>query len=102
MITQMEKIMKRNKEREEKLMEVKKARMKPIWREVKKIRKIALDFTKELQEGMELYQSNKEDPERLATKSVELHRKKQHLEKMSTLRGAALEQAKKELYFEFT
>ena len=71
--------------------------MKPINREVKKFRRIAGDFLKELREGIDLYESNKEDPERLATVSVELQRKKKHLEKMTTLRGAQLEKAKKEL-----
>lgn len=96
-IIQLDKINKRNKERLEKLTEVKKTRMRPIWREVNKFRRMVGDFRKELREGIELYDNNKDDPERLATVSVELQRKKKHLEHMSTLRGTKLEKAKKEL-----
>ena len=52
------------------------------------------EFKKELHEGIELYDQNKDDPQRLATASVELQRKKKFLEEMSTLRGEKLEKAK--------
>jgi Sec-independent protein translocase protein TatA len=71
--------------------------MRPVWRDVNKFKRMVGEFRKELRTGIELYDNNKDDPERLATVSVELQRKKAHIDKMSTLHGEKLKKAEKEL-----
>lgn len=73
---------------------MKQGELKKIRREVRKFKFMVSEFKKELHEGIELYDQNKDDPQRLATASVELQRKKKFLEEMSTLRGEKLEKAK--------